>query len=145
MEHRIPLITNQPIFCKPFQTPLKLKTKLQLEIRRLLDNNIIKPSNSYFASPAFPILKPNGEVRLVVDYRKLNKQTISESFPFPNLKDQFFGLRGSKIFSQIDLNQGFYQIRINDKDVHKTAFIVEDGQYEFLRMPFGLKNAPRTF
>ncbi|KRH91863.1 putative LTR transposable element, partial [Pseudoloma neurophilia] len=80
-----------------------------------------------------------------IDYRKLNLLTITQPYPFPSIRDQFLDLKGAKIFSLIDLKQGFYQIPILRKDCHKTAFSILGDKYEFLRLPFGLKNAPFFF
>lgn len=81
----------------------------------------------------------------MVDYRKLNAITIKEPFPFPVLEEQLQQLNGSEIFSQIDLANGYHQIKVRDQDTHKTSFAILGNQYEFIRMPFGLTNAPRTF
>lgn len=80
-----------------------------------------------------------------MDYRDLNKVTIKECYPFPEVNEEIFLLKGSNWFSQIDLNQGYYQIPVAKEDQHKTAFVTNDGYYEFTRMPFGLTNAPRIF
>jgi hypothetical protein len=81
----------------------------------------------------------------VVDYRKLNTQTIPINFPIPRINEYLQELGGSVIFSQIDMNMGYYQIPIREFDVYKTAFSLDMNHYEFTRMPFGLSNAPRTF
>jgi hypothetical protein len=80
-----------------------------------------------------------------VEYRQLNKQTIPTIYPIPKIHDYLQQLSGSKVFSQIDLNLGYYQISMKPEDIHKTSFMICNQQYEFLRMPFGLANAPRTF
>ncbi len=72
-------------------------------------------------------------------------QTEIINYPIPSLTEQFLTLGGCKVFSSIDLNSGYYQIRMKEKDIYKTAFITPFGKYEFLRMPFGLSNASRTF
>jgi hypothetical protein len=64
-------------------------------------------------------------------------------YPFPGLREQFFRLNGKKIFSQIDLNSGYHQIRMKNEDVYKTAFTLPFGHYEYLRMPFGLSDAQK--
>ncbi|MGL6130108.1 MAG: aspartyl protease family protein [Fusobacteriaceae bacterium] len=82
IEHSIKLKSNDIICCKPFRTPLKLKEPLREEIKTLLSNKIIKHSNSFYASPAFPIIKKNGKVRKVVDYRKLNAKQYQKVIHF---------------------------------------------------------------
>lgn len=89
--------------------------------------------------------KKDGSHRLCVDYRELNSNTVSDRYPLPLISDQIARLRGAKYFTCLDMASGYYQIPLHADSVECTAFVTPDGQYEFLAMPFGLKNAPSVF
>ena len=90
-------------------------------------------------------MKKDGSVRFCVDYRMLNKVTIRDVYLLPRIDDSLARLGSGKIFSSLDLCAGYWQIPMSEKDKTKTAFITEDGLYEFNVMPFGLTNAGATF
>lgn len=84
------------------------------------------------------VRKKNGELRLCVDYRELNKITVRDNFPTPIIEDHLDRLKNKKIYSSLDLKNGFYHVRMAESSIKFTAFITPMGQFEFLRMPFGL-------
>ena len=114
-------------------------------LEELLEAGIIRESESSFSSPIVVVKKKNGDVRLCIDYRKLNTQTIKDAYALPNLEETFSALRGSKWFSVLDLKSGYYQIEVEERDKPKTAFVCPMGFWEFNRMPQGITNAPSTF
>ncbi|KAG0435849.1 Transposon Ty3-G Gag-Pol polyprotein [Dictyocoela muelleri] len=145
IENEIPLKENILINKKGFMAPNKLVKGTKNEINRLKEEGIIRNSFSKFSSPAFPLLKKNGDIRIVVDYRDLNKYTEHDPFPNPSVDEMLIGLNKAKYFTTLDLNHGYHQISIKKEDIFKTAFIIMGGHYEYTRMPFGLSNAPKTF
>jgi len=80
-----------------------------------------------------------------MDYRELNKITIRDSYPLPRIQDMLEHLGKAKIFSKLDLQSAYNLVRIKEGDEYKTAFTCQFGYFEFLVMPFGLKNAPAVF
>ena len=82
---------------------------------------------------------------MVIDYRKLHENTIEDKYPLPRMDDILENLGKCSYFSTLDLVQDFHQIPVNKDSIGKTAFTVENGHYEYVRMSFGLKNAPATF
>lgn len=150
VKHRIDTSDDIPVYTKSYRYPYFLKEEVQTQIRDLLQQGIIRPSNSPWSSPIWVVPKKmdasgKKKWRLVVDYRKLNEKTIDDKYPIPNITEVLDKLGRCNYFTTIDLASGFHQIEVNPRDVQKTAFTVEHGKYEFLKMPFGLKNAPSTF
>lgn len=125
--------------------PHFLRNYVKSEIENMLNAGIITSSKSPWASPMVLVKKKNGEHRVCIDYRKLNSQTIKDSYPIPRIDDYLDMLMGAKVFSTLDLKNGYYQIPISEDDKEKTAMITPFGLYEFNVMPFGLCNAPATF
>lgn len=141
----INVTTTDPVQCRPFRSSHADRKIIRDIVNELLENNIIQESKSPYASPALLVSKKNGEKRLCIDYRALNKVTVKEKYPMPRIEDLVDRLQGYKCFTSLDLKSGYYQIMMSPESVQKTAFITEDGHYEFLRLPFGLANAPSCF
>ncbi|XP_033317710.1 uncharacterized protein LOC117215441, partial [Bombus bifarius] len=116
----------------------------QLEIR-LIDPNVTVQRSPYRLSEEERGIVRERIDRLCVDYRALNKNTVADRYPLPLIADQIARLRGAKYFISLDMASGFHQIPIHPNSTEYTAFVTPDGQYEYMTMPFGLKNAPSAF
>ncbi|KAA3483712.1 DNA/RNA polymerases superfamily protein [Gossypium australe] len=139
------VLGTTPISVSPYRmSPLDLK-ELKVQLQELLDKGFARPSYSLWGAPVLFVKKKDGSMRLCIDYRQLNKVTVKNKYPLPRIDDLFDQLKGATVFSKIDLRSGYYQLRVKEQDVSKTAFWMRYGHYECLVMPFGLTNAPAVF
>ena len=115
------------------------------EFHRLEKEGIIRRSNSDWASPLHMVQKTDGSWRPCGDYRRLNLLTEPDCYPLPNMADITSSLAGATVFSKLDLKKGYHQIPVHPSHIKKTAIITPFGLFEFVRMPFGLKNAGMSF
>ena len=144
IQHQIRLTDDTPIRCKPYPLPYAMREELRNEVDTMLEMGVVRPSTSPYASPIVMVKKKDGSNRVCVDFRKLNKITEVDPEPMTTAEDLFRRLSGKKYLSKIDLTKGYWQIPVAPEDVHKTAFVTPDGQYEFTRMPFGMVNSGAT-
>ena len=142
VSHNIRIKNDHPIYVKSFRYPSHLKEEIQTQIRKLLNDEIIQRSNSPYSSPVW--IKPKKEDasgkkkwRMVIDYHKLNDKTIEDKYPLPRMDGILENLGKCSYFSTLDLAQDFHQIPVNKDSIEKIAFTVENGYYEYVRMPFG--------
>lgn len=143
--HRIELIEHVPFKERTRRVSPADFEDLRNHLLDLLASEIIEESNSPYASPVVLVRKKNGDLRMVVDYRKLNKLTKRDAYPLPRIEETFTLLSGSKWFSVLDLKSGYYQLEVEESDRPKTAFTTPFGNWQFRRLPQGLTNSPATF
>lgn len=144
-EMHIRLNDSAPVTYKPYRLPISERAKVREMIGDLLSNGIIRESQSAYSSPIVLVRKKNGECRLCIDYRALNKKTVKDSYPMAVIEDQLDQLSGKSLFTNLDLASGYHQIPVAEDSRHITGFVTPDGHYEYTRMPFGLVNAPAVF
>lgn len=144
-EMHIKVTSDKPVNRKPYRLAYSEKEVVTKKVQELLDSKIIRESNSEYASPIILVKKKNGDYRLCVDYRALNSITVKEHFPLPHIDDELSKLAGKRVFTNLDMYSGYHHVKIHPNSINKTAFVTPDGSYEFLRVPFGLANAPSVF
>ena len=145
VEHCINTEDIKPIKIPPRRLPISQRDIAGIEIDKMLRDDIIEPSSSPWSAPIVLVKKRDQSTRFCVDYRRLNSATLKDSYPLPRIDDLLDALSGSKFFCTLDLAQGFFQVKMSDKDKEKTAFATHKGLYQFKVMPFGLANSPKTF
>jgi len=146
VDHKIEVDSTKLI---PNKAPYRLSyfemSELKKQLQELLEKGLIEPSKSPYGSPVLFVKKKDGSLRMCIDYRALNKITKKNSCPLPRIDELFDQLQGATIFSKLDLQSGYHQIRIAPEDIEKTAFKTRYGHFQFRVLPFGLCNAPATF
>jgi len=144
--HRIELIPGaKPVQVQPYRAGPRARELESEEVQRMLKAGVIEPAISEWASPVVLVPKPDGKMRFCVDYRKLNAITVRDTYPLPRMDECIDSLGDATLFSTLDCNSGYWQIPVSPEDIEKTTFTCHEGLFWFLRMPFGLRNAPATF
>ena len=142
----IRLKDNSELFYGPIYPLTEVeRDELKKYIKENLEKGFIRKSSSPAGAPVLFVKKKDGSLRLCVDYRKLNEMTIRNSYPLPLISELIDRVKGAKYFTKLDLKSAYNLVRIKEGDEYKTAFRTRYGHFEYLVMPFGLKNAPATF
>lgn len=146
MQHDVELLPGtKPIRQVPYRIHPQKRQQMKEEVDYLLQTGLAVPSSSPWASPCILVPKEGGQLRLCTDYRRVNAVTVPDSYPIPRIDDLVDSIGKSKFISKIDLLKGYYQVRLTEKAQVISAFITPFGLYQYVVMPFGMRNSPATF
>ena len=134
-----------PVVQRPRRISLKEQAVVEEQVAEWLEQGIVRVSYSEYASPLVLVRKKDGNIRVCVDYRKLNVKIVKDEFPLPIIEDYIDKLAEAKVFSVLDLKNGFFHLNVSSESVKYTAFVTHHGQFEFLKAPFGLSVCPNYF
>ena len=136
---------NCPVASQSYRTPYALRPAMKSILQKQLENGLIERTHSGWNSPTILVEKPNGDHRLVIDYRRVNLAIKGDSYPLPRIADLLVNLKGSKVFSALDLCSGYHQIPLAEESRDILVMGNEFGQYAWRVMPQGVSNAPPFF
>ena len=137
--------TANPVSQKPYPIAMKHHEWVKDEIEKLLTAKVIHTSHSSWSAPIIVVPKGDGGKCLVIDYRALNKVTRKFTWPMPKVEDIFSKLNGATYFTTLDLCTGYHHIPLDKSSIPKTAFNLPFGKFEYVKVLFGLAQAPAYF
>ena len=144
--HSIPLLPNaKPVFRRQRRLSPAERKEVEKQLKYHIEKGLVQPSSSPWGAPILFTPKPDGTLRMCVDYRGLNAVTERDVYPLPRAEDLYARVKGKKVFSSIDLLKGYWQVAIQPRDRHLTAFTTPEGLFEYKVLAMGLTNAPATF
>jgi len=136
----------KPYHAKPFSVPRAYEAAFKREVERLCKIKVLKKVNrSEWAAPTFLIPKKDQTVRFINDFRELNKRIKRKPFPIPKIQDMLLKLEGFQWATSLDLNMGYYHIKLDPASRTLCTIVLPWGKYEMQRLPMGLCNSPDIF
>lgn len=141
----IRLNNDSPVCYRPYKMSFSEKVKVREIVQDLLAKGIIRESQSPYSSPILLVKKKDGSDRMCVDFRALNRLTVKDRYPLPLIEDHLDRLGKAKYFTTLDMATGFHQISLEEESIPLTGFVTPEGHYEYVKMPYGLANAPIVY
>ncbi|GFT46511.1 retrovirus-related Pol polyprotein from transposon 412 [Trichonephila clavipes] len=141
----IALTDDEPIFHKPRRLPFAARDIVGAQVDEWIKNGIVEPCSSPYASQVVVVKKKDGKSRVCIDYRRLNRKLIKDNYPLPLIDDILDCLQNAKIFTTLDLKNGFFHVAVNERSRKFTSLVTHNDQYRFRRMTFGLSTCPSNF
>lgn len=145
IELKIVLKDDLPVSQRPRRISFKEQEDVNRQIQEWLEDGIIRVSYSEYSSPLVLVRKKDGGLRICIDYRKINSKMVKDEYPLPIIDEHIDKLSSARVFSALDLKNGYFHLRVHEDSIKYTSFVTTTGQYEFLRAPFGLATCPKVF
>ncbi|GFW04283.1 retrovirus-related Pol polyprotein from transposon 297 [Trichonephila clavipes] len=145
IELSITVTDDKPIYHSPRRLPFTERDIVDKQIDEWIQNGVIEPCSSAYASQVLVVRKKDGSPRVCIDFRKLNRVLVKDHYPLPLIEDILDKLQDTRVFSTIDLRNGFFHVPVYKQSRPYTSFVTQNGQFQFLKMPFGLSTCPSTF
>lgn len=145
---KLPLTGDaSPIYCKARSLPLAFKDGIEKQINELVELGTLVPvTNSDFATPIVPVLKPNGEFRICGDYKStINRLLVDFKYPLPNIEEIFASMQGGELFTKLDLSNAYNQLELEEDSQNLCTLNTHKGLFRVTRLPFGIKTAAAIF
>ena len=136
---------DEPVFYSPRRLPFTERKIVDNQVEEWLKDGIVEPCTSEYASQVIVIKKKCGSTRVCIDYRRINRKIVKDRYPLPLIEDLLDKLQSARVFSTLDLKNGFFHVSVEEKSRKYTAFVTHRGHYQFLKVPFGLCNSPAVF
>ena len=143
--HDVDVEEAGPVKQHPYRVGPAKTEKLQAEISYMLENKIVEPSKSNWASPCVLVPKSDGSVRFCTDFRKVNALTKTDSYPIPRIDDCIDRIGNAAYITKCDLLKGYWCVPLSPRAKEISAFVTPTGLYQYNVMPFGMKNSQATF
>ena len=137
--------TDKIVHTRPYPIPLKYQDQVHDQIEDLLKRGIIRPSASPWNHPLVPVVKKDGSIRICLDFRKMNESLPDDTYPIPSVQEILNQLGNNALYSTLDMRSSFHQIPLKESSCEKTAFTTPRGRWEYLSLPFGLKDSGNSF
>lgn len=145
IEHAIHTGSEPPVKVRPRRYARADQEVIDAEVDKMLKDNVIEEGQGAWGFPVVLVKKKDGSVRFCIDYRMLNNITKKDVYPLPRIDDTIESMHGARRFTSLDLHAGYWQVPVAEEDRDNTGFVTRRGLFRFIRMPFGLANAPGTF
>lgn len=145
VEMKIITTDDIPIYHTPRRLPFAERKIVERQVDEWLENNVIEPCASDYSSQVVLVKKKDGSSRICIDYRAINRKILKDRYPLPLIEDQLDKLQEARVFSTLDLKNGFFHVDVEPSSKRYTSFVTDSGQYQFNKVPFGLCTSPSIF